>query len=139
MPLPTETASSIRSNVDPSEIPKIIQTLRNNFNKDFTRPLKWRVSQLKALNRILTEGRDDICAALHADLHKSSFEGYMQEIALAQQEIYSTMQELEHWMSDEAVPTNMFTFPAASVIKKDPLGVVFCAGAWNYPGNVDLF
>ncbi|KAH9256669.1 hypothetical protein BASA81_005173 [Batrachochytrium salamandrivorans] len=132
MPRPNEVASSVSANITVEEIPALVSKLRNSFNTDKTKQKSWRVSQLNALNRMLTEGRDELARSLFDDMRCSPFEAYMQQIAMLQQEIYDVLQHLDEWMADEPVATNLFNFPAQSVVKKDPLGVVLALGAWNY-------
>lgn len=133
MPRPNEDAGSLVATVTPVEISGIVGELRAAFDSDKTRSKGWRVSQLEALDRLLTEGRDELCAAMHDDLHKSHFEGYLQELALCQQEIYDTLKHLDEWMADEVVGSGLLLAPATSMVQKDPLGVVLVLGSWNYP------
>ena len=132
MPKINEAASTLEATIAPEEIPGMVGDLRTQFNAEKTLSIEWRLSQLQAFDRMLTEGREQLCQGMHADLHKSHFEGYMQEIAMMQQECYDVQKHLHSWMSDEAVNTNLFNAPASSCIKSDPLGVVLILGAWNY-------
>ena len=50
-----------------------------------------------------TEGRDELCEAMHQDLHKSHFEGYLTEINLIEQEIHDAISNIDEWMEDERV------------------------------------
>lgn len=133
MPLPSEIASNAKANITPEEIPNIVSNLHQYFSTDKTRTVAWRLSQLNALDKLLTEGQNLICKALYEDLHKSLFEGYMQEIGLLKYEIYEAIQHLEEWMEEDLVTTNLFNAPAKSTVQKSPLGVVLVLGAWNYP------
>ena len=75
MPKPNETQSDVSANVSVQEIPGIVARLRTTFNTDKTRSRSWRVSQLNALDRLLTEGRDELARSLFDDMHCSPFEG----------------------------------------------------------------
>jgi hypothetical protein len=118
--------------VDPAEIPGMIGEIRAAFNSDKTRSKEWRIGQLQALDQMLLDGRDELCDALMADMHKDKFQSFMQEIAMIHQEIYDAIKHLDEWMADEAVGTGLFNAPATSVIQKDPLGIALVLGAWNY-------
>ena len=83
MPKPNEVESNVSANVTVEEIPKIVAKLRASFNTDKTRSKSWRVSQLNALNRLLTEGRDELARSLFDDMHCSPFEGKLNYIKLA--------------------------------------------------------
>lgn len=59
--------------VSPGAMSKISDTVnraREAFNSGKTRPLQFRIQQLEALRRMITEHQADIIAALAADLHK---------------------------------------------------------------------
>lgn len=75
MPKPNEQQSTVNANVTVEEIPQIVSRLRATFNTDKTRSKAWRVSQLNAMNRLLTEGRDELARSLFDDMHCSPFEG----------------------------------------------------------------
>ncbi|GBG31448.1 Aldehyde dehydrogenase [Hondaea fermentalgiana] len=132
MPRPTEEAGALKASVDPEDIPGIVEGLRQTFNTDKTRSKAWRLAQLDALDKLLTEGCDDLCKAMYADIHKSDLEGWFQEIALVRGEIYEAKQHLDHWMADEHVGSGLLNTPSQSMVQKDPLGVVLILGAWNY-------
>lgn len=53
-----------------SKISDTVNRAREAFNSGKTRPLQFRIQQLEALRRMITEHQADIVAALAADLHK---------------------------------------------------------------------
>lgn len=53
-----------------SKISDTVNRARDAFNSGKTRPLQFRIQQLEALRRMITEHQADIIAALAADLHK---------------------------------------------------------------------
>lgn len=53
-----------------ASIPEQVATLRTSFLEERTLSKEWRISQLKALLRMVTEGKDELLAALKADLNK---------------------------------------------------------------------
>ena len=61
--------------LEPKDIPKMMDELRANFATDRTRSKSWRVSQLSAFLRMLEEEGAQLCDALLKDLHKSPLEG----------------------------------------------------------------
>ena len=93
MPKPNEVESNVVANVKPEEIAGIVAKLRASFNTDKTRSKSWRVSQLNALNRMLTEGRDELARSLFDDMHCSPFEG---KIDSRNRGIFSTLTHLLH-------------------------------------------
>ena len=132
MPRINADAGTLKATISPNDVGPMVCELRASYDGERTMPKSWRVAQLKAFDRMLTEGRELLCEGMHKDLHKSHFEGYMQEIAMMQQECYDTLKHLDGWMADEPVNTNLFNAPATSCVKSDPLGVVLILGAWNY-------
>ena len=48
----------------------IVAQLRKSFNADRTRPIEWRIDQLKALHRMYEENESIFCEALEKDLRK---------------------------------------------------------------------
>jgi hypothetical protein len=53
----------------------VVQELRATFKSGKTLPREWRLGQLRALQRLCTEGKDDLLDGMLKDLHKSTFEG----------------------------------------------------------------
>ena len=49
---------------------KLVEGVRSVFNTGRTKTMQWRLSQLQATIRCLTEQKDKICKALHMDLRK---------------------------------------------------------------------
>lgn len=89
MPKPNEVQSNVSANVKVEEIPGIVANLRKAFNRDKTRPKSWRVSQLNALNKLLTENRDELARSLFEDMHCSPFEGKSQKIWFSDTDFHS--------------------------------------------------
>eukprot|EP00299_Pterocystis_sp_00344_P017564 c87_g1_i1.p1 GENE.c87_g1_i1~~c87_g1_i1.p1 ORF type:complete len:520 (-),score=128.81 c87_g1_i1:28-1587(-) len=123
---------------DATAATRAAEELRQSFSAGKTRSRAWRISQLKALQKLVVEGRDQLCRALNADLHKSTAEGYFTEVNLVEQEIQHALDRLDSWMAPTQVSTNVLNLPGSSCIYKDPLGVVLIIGAWNYPVQLSL-
>ena len=64
----------------PEFVGGVVRELRASFDAGITTSYDWRVSQLRALDRLLDEGRDELCE-MFRDVHKDPFEGYLQEIS----------------------------------------------------------
>ena len=110
----------------------LLHVLRSAFCDDKTRSKEWRINQLKALRKLLKEGRQELCDAMSADLGKSAFEGYLTEINVVEHDIYGALANLDSWMRPETIVTDLINVPAQSKIYSDPLGVVLVMGAFNY-------
>ncbi len=121
-----------------SHIPQLVADLRATFKSRKTLPHAWRAQQLRAVGRMLRERKDDILAALSADLGKSAFEGFLAEIALCEKEVAYMLDNLDKWMQPEKVSTPLAVQPGKSRIYRDPLGVVLIIAPWNYPAQLAL-
>ncbi|WP_327296355.1 MULTISPECIES: aldehyde dehydrogenase family protein [unclassified Streptomyces] len=120
--------------VQPTEKPaEAVARLRATFRTGRTRTLSWRTEQLHGLRAMLTGHRQELAAALHADLGKSQREAFRTEIDFTVREIDHTLERLEGWLRPEPVdvPAHLGTANAWTVL--DPLGVVLVIAPWNYP------
>jgi aldehyde dehydrogenase (NAD+) len=118
------------SSSDPA---KDLRALRDHFHGGATRPYRVRRDALKALKRALRNHEEALLAAMHADMQKPRFEGYMADIGLVHAEIGHALAHLSGWMQKEDVATPISLWPATSAIHPQPLGVVLIIAPWNYP------
>lgn len=114
-------------------IPKMIKRLRAAFRTGRTRSLEWRLSQLKALTRMMSESEPEILQALATDLGKPGLEAFTTEVAYINGELRMLLKNLEKWMKPQKVSTPLVVQPGSSMIHREPLGVCLIIGAWNYP------
>ncbi|XP_032901617.1 aldehyde dehydrogenase family 3 member A2-like [Amblyraja radiata] len=106
---------------------------RAAYNLGKTRPLEFRLQQLRAMEKMLTERKDLISEALQKDLHKNDFAVQIYEIAGIVGEITLALNKLHEWMEPEHMSKSMMTMMDTVYIHRQPLGVVLIIGAWNYP------
>ncbi|MFC0522903.1 aldehyde dehydrogenase [Pontibacillus salicampi] len=119
-------------------IPSLIEQQRAYFNTKETRPISFRIAQLKKLKEKIEKHEDEILTALQSDLHKSEFESYTTEIAFLYAEISMMVKELEGWMKPEKVKTPVSHIGSKSYIYKEPYGVSLVIAPWNYPFQLAL-
>ncbi|XP_024892461.1 aldehyde dehydrogenase, dimeric NADP-preferring isoform X1 [Temnothorax curvispinosus] len=122
----------------PINYPELVQQSRDAFNSGKTRPLEWRIKQIKQLMRMLTENSSEIVAALASDLHRCKFETFALEIDYTIQEIKYMLMNIKEWSATEKPPKSLANFFDGVEIRKDPYGVVLVMGAWNYPVQLNL-
>ncbi|MFI2608411.1 aldehyde dehydrogenase family protein [Kitasatospora sp. NPDC018619] len=118
-----------------------VARLRATFRTGRTRPLAWRTGQLTGLRALMTENREEITAALHADLRKPRAEAEALEVDFTVREIDHTLRHLEQWLHPEPVPAAALTrLPPGSTAhtRHDPLGTVLVIAPWNYPVQLVL-
>lgn len=121
------------------DINSTIENLRNTFYSGKTRPVQYRIQQLRRLYWAIEDHKDEILSACKQDLGKGFFETMVAEIAWVQNDIIFVTNNLEKWAKDESAPdidlAQRFQRP---MIRKDPLGIVLVIGAFNFPIQLSL-
>lgn len=113
--------------------PEQLNKMRQYFNSGATRPVAFRKAQLKKFMQAILDQEQPLYDALYADLKKSKEEVWVTETGMVITEINEALRHLKTWMAAERVGTNLLNLPSSSHILKEPLGVVFIIGPWNYP------
>ncbi|XP_021059220.1 aldehyde dehydrogenase family 3 member B2 isoform X1 [Mus pahari] len=129
-----DTGSEPSQGAGPSEA--TLHRLREAFNAGQTRPAEFRTAQLRGLGHFLQENKELLQDALAKDVGKSAFESDMSEIILCQNEVDLALKNLQTWMKDEPVSTNLLTKLSSAFIRKEPFGLVLIIAPWNYPLNL---
>ncbi|MFD8232878.1 aldehyde dehydrogenase family protein [Streptomyces sp. NPDC059696] len=123
----------------PEQPADVVARLRATFRTGRTKPVEWRVAQLRRLRDLLSEHGTDLAAALHADLGKSATEAFRTEIDFTVREIDHTLDHLADWLRPEPAPSPAHLGPDVRVwTQYDPLGVVLVIAPWNYPAQLLL-
>lgn len=111
------------------DIPKIVARTNAAFHAHKTRPVEWRLKQLRKLYWAVDDHEDQIREALRDDLHKSVFDSMTGEIDWVRNDIIFVTSNLEKWMKDEKPPDISFVNRMVNPkIRKDPLGTVLIVG-----------
>ncbi|XP_044105287.1 aldehyde dehydrogenase family 3 member A2 isoform X1 [Neovison vison] len=110
-----------------------IQRVRDAFASGRSRPLRFRLQQLEALRRMVQEREKDILQAIGADLCKSEFNAYSQEVITILGELDLVLENLPEWVTATPAKKNLLTMLDEAYVQPEPLGVVLIIGAWNYP------
>ncbi len=120
-------------------IPKIHQRVVDKFHTHTTRPLQYRLKQLRSLYWGLKDAEKALLEACKLDLGKSAYEAYLTEVGWVLNDIVFMSKNVERFMKDESAEdidlTNKFLSPK---IRKDPLGAVLVIGAYNFPLQLSL-
>ncbi|MFJ4246405.1 aldehyde dehydrogenase family protein [Streptomyces iakyrus] len=123
----------------PEQPADVVARLRATFRTGRTKPVEWRMTQLRRLRDMLTENGTDLAAALHTDLGKSATEAFRTEIDFTVREIDHTLDHLADWLRPEPAPAPAHLGGDVSVwTQYDPLGVVLVIAPWNYPAQLLL-
>lgn len=116
-----------------SQYADTVAALRATFDSGRTRPLDWRVAQLRALQRLMAEHADELCDAVARDVGKPAAEAHAFELAVVSAEIDHILRNLAAWTASRHVPVPPVVVPAIASITPQPLGVVLVMAPWNYP------
>jgi aldehyde dehydrogenase (NAD+) len=118
--------------------PSLVGRLRSTYASGRTRPLSWRLAQLRALGRLLDEQSDALEAALHADLGKPAVESFVTELSFLQAEVKHTSRRLRGWLRAKRAPVPAVLQPGRARVVLEPLGVALIIAPWNYPLMLSL-
>ncbi|CDQ88705.1 unnamed protein product [Oncorhynchus mykiss] len=116
----------------------VVERARRAFQTGMSKPLKFRVHQLKNLHRFITERRKDIADAVNKDLNKTEHSTELFETLGLEGEIDVAVERLAEWAAPRPVEKSLLTILDEVYIQPEPLGVVLIIGAWNYPWAVTL-
>jgi beta-apo-4'-carotenal oxygenase len=120
-------------------LPGIAAQVRSAFRSQKTKPIEWRIRQLRALYWAIGDNSEALIESCKLDLGKSVFETQVTEIEWCKNDIVFVTKNLEKWAAEEKAPdmplTNQLMSP---IIRKDPLGAVLVIGCWNFPVQLSL-
>ena len=122
----------------PSRIATVLSHLRRSADTRITHPRRFRLQQLKALEKMLEEHLEDFVQALAEDLGKSATEAKFSEIDVVRAEIDFAQRHLVEWMDSTSVKVPLALQPAMAKVEPRPLGVMLIIGAWNDPVQLVL-
>ena len=119
--------------MNPAEINQVLDAQRKYFNTGATLPVSFRIAMLKKLYDIVQGHKEEILAALTADLGKSDYEGFMCEVGLSLTEISYMIGHVKKFAKEQVVKTPLAQFASRSYKKSVPYGNVLIMSPWNYP------
>uniref|UniRef100_A0A3P8TKT9 Aldehyde dehydrogenase n=1 Tax=Amphiprion percula TaxID=161767 RepID=A0A3P8TKT9_AMPPE len=111
---------------------------RKAFETGRSKPLEYRICQLKNLQRLFAERQKEIVDAIKKDLNKSEQGAQLYETLGLEGEIGLALRKLKEWAAPRSVEKNLLTLSDTVYIQPEPLGVVLIIGAWNYPWAVTI-
>ncbi|CUT99020.1 Fatty aldehyde dehydrogenase [Echinococcus multilocularis] len=94
---------------------------------------------LRQLKTMLTDNEEELCRAIHTDLHKPRLECLECEILPLKLEITNLIHNLDDWAGEKYIPRTFLSLFDTVSIQPQPLGRVLVIGAWNYPIFLSLF
>ncbi|HMA86206.1 MAG TPA: aldehyde dehydrogenase [Desulfosalsimonadaceae bacterium] len=120
------------------EVKNILAHHRAFHAEGHTMDVRFRIKQLNLLHHAIDQFEDKILAALHQDLRKSRYEGYLTEIGIVRDEIRHVIRRLPKWSRPKRVKTPVYHWPAVSRIYPEPYGVALIIAPWNYPFQLTM-
>ncbi|QSB05243.1 aldehyde dehydrogenase family protein [Natronoglycomyces albus] len=115
-----------------------IQQLRDHYATGHTKPIPWRLEQLRALRQLLHDHRSDLADALASDLGKPATEAFMTEVDHVGSSISHMLKNLRSWTRPQRVHTPLHLQPGKAYTLREPLGLVLIIGPFNYPVQLTL-
>ena len=119
-------------------IAQIHQTQRDFFATHATRPIAFRIKQLKRLRAGVQKHERRLLDALHADLHKGATEAYFSEIGITQSECSHALANVRGWARPQRIRPAWVQLPSSCWICPEPLGTTLIVAPWNYPVQLVL-
>ena len=114
------------------DINNAVTRQRDFFNTDETHVYEFRLTQLKKLQQVMLDKKEQFAQALYKDLGRPEFEAYF-ELVILYDELKETIKHLKKWMKPQRVKTNLLSQPGKSRIEACPLGNVLILVPYNYP------
>ncbi len=116
----------------------LLDKQKSYFRSGATRPIAFRLQQLKKLKEILRQNEEKLNEAIYRDFKKSAFDTYTTEIGFLLKDIDYYLKHTRTLASAKRVRTNLANMWGRSTIYQEPLGSVLVIGAWNYPYQLSL-
>lgn len=108
--------------------------VRTAYNSQRTKPIAYRLKQLRLLYWAIVDNQEAILEACKKDLNKPEFETFLSEIDWVKNDIVFVTKNLAKWMKDESPPDiPLMNIAMKPKIRKEPLGSVLILGCWNFP------
>ena len=131
----TEPIKTTMPGVDAADL---VADLRRVFRSGVTKPLEWRMTQLRGLGAMLAQEQELLSKALDADLGKHGTESWIMELGFTSNEVRHALKHLASWVRPRATSLPLWMRPARAKVVREPLGVVLVIGPWNYPVQLTL-
>ncbi|KAF2276589.1 aldehyde dehydrogenase [Westerdykella ornata] len=120
-------------------IESTVNGIRASFLSHKTRPLEYRIQQLRKLYWGMRDNRELIIEACKKDIGKSTYETYLSEYGWCVNDIVFMQKNLKRFAKDEKPEDMNFQNKLFGPrIRKDPLGTVLIIGAYNFPIQLSL-
>lgn len=134
----TESVAPETVKAPATDIPAVVNRLRDTFKSGRTRSIDWRKQQLRALERLMVDNELAVAAALEQDLGRKPFEAWLADIASTAGEAKTAAKSVGKWARRKHRMLEMSQLPGRGWIEYEPYGTVLIIGAWNFPFALTL-
>jgi len=137
-----KSMDTLSSKYTPIEsIQSIVEEAHQIYSTQITRPYQWRMDQLKAIERLVSENRDELAAAIAKDLGQGEMYVDMFELTHIITWTQFAQSNLKEWMATTRIPTPWpvnLNIPIHSELTPNPRGVALIITPWNLPIQLTL-
>src|SRR5687767_11365438 len=111
---------------------RLVGNQRAYFHSEVTKPVIFRITQLKRFNALIEANESRLAEAMYADYRKSAFESFLTEFMVLYAEMDDAISRVTRWAAKKRVRSNLLNWPSRNHVNPEPLGVALVIGAWNY-------
>ena len=125
----------------PGTAPDVAATfdrLRQAYGSGRSRPLAWRVAQLRGIEQMVTDREPELLQAMADDFGKPRFEAWMSDLMPVAAEAAHARKQLPRWVRPKMTWPGRANLPGRSWTVAEPKGTVLVIAPWNYPVQLAL-
>src|SRR3954464_5950736 len=93
--------------VDLESAAELVKAQRAFFNSNATKPIEFRVAQLRRFRDMLKQHEPALCAAIRADYGKSDFDSFLTEFLITYDDLEGAIRGVGKWSRRKRVRTNL--------------------------------
>lgn len=122
-----------------NEIDKIFELQRSNKYELKNTDCSYRISKLKAFQRVMLEHKEEIEQALVDDFGKARLETTLTEIIPVVSMINETCKNLKKWMRPKKIKSSLLFFGTKNTVSYEAKGNCLVISPWNYPFQLAIY
>lgn len=113
-------------------------TVRSAFDSGRTRPVSWRIEQLRAIEELVSDGEGELVRAMAEDFGKPRIEAWATDLAPVVSWAAHARRRVRSWMRPRRSWPGRTNLPGRAWTVAEPLGTVLVISPWNYPVQLAL-